>query len=110
MCPLLTSSGQITQEESLFTYPGGMGVDDFSDPLHIPPFMDDLVVDQAIVDMCGGDIECMFDATVTGIAELGMATLMVDVNNTEDLITSGLWAHLVYAVYVTVSREGCISC
>ncbi len=94
--------GQITDEESLFTYPSGLGVADFSDPNHEPPFSDEISVDQDIIDMCGGDSECVFDATVTGDPEIGMTTLMVDGNNTDDFAVGGKLTCVAIAVHACV--------
>lgn len=85
----LHTPGQITDEESLFTYPPGLSVSNFSNQSHIPPFADEIEVDQAVADMCGDDPECVFDSTVTGNAEIGMSSLTIDSNNTDDLLVAG---------------------
>ena len=70
--------GQITQEESLFSYPMGQGVANFSDPNHEPQFLDELdnKTRQEAEAVCGGseNIQCIFDFSQTGNKELALDT------------------------------------
>ena len=73
--------GQITEEESIFTYEAGKSVDTFSNPDHTPPFLDELLTslmsNSSLTAVCGDNIECLFDFDQTGDVEVGMAALTV---------------------------------
>ena len=73
--------GQITQEESIFTYEAGKSVGTFSNPDHTPPFLDELLASlvnsSTLTDVCGDNIECLFDFAQTGDMEVGMAAITV---------------------------------
>ena len=77
-----TLSGQISQNESIFTYEMGEGVDIFSDPNHLPPFLDEilsnLVENSTLTDVCGTNAECLFDFAQTGEVDVGMAAIAVE--------------------------------
>ena len=77
----LIISGQITEEESIFTYEAGKSVDTFSNPDHTPPFLDELLTslmsNSSLTAVCGDNIECLFDFDQTGDVEVGMAALTV---------------------------------
>ena len=51
----------------------------FSDPDHIPPFLDDiqssLMNNSTLTDVCGNNAECLFDFNQTGDATVGMAAM-----------------------------------
>lgn len=74
--------GQITSEESIFTYEPGDDVANFSDPSHTPPFLDevlsDLMGNSTLTDVCGDNAECLFDFDQTGDVEVGMAAMAVE--------------------------------
>ena len=77
-----TLSGQITQNESIFTYEIDEGVDLFSDPNHLPPFLDEilsgLMGNLTLTDVCGNNAECLFDYAQTGEVDVGMAAIAVE--------------------------------
>ena len=74
--------GQVTQDESIFTYESGENVDTFSIPDHIPPFLDEILSDltgnSTLTDVCGNNVECLFDFSQTGDMEVGMAAIAVE--------------------------------
>ena len=79
---IATLAGQITQNESIFTYEMGEGVDIFSDPNHVPAFLDEILSDlmgnSTLTDVCGNNVECLFDFAQTGEVEVGMAAIAVE--------------------------------
>ena len=74
--------GQISGAESFFTYEPGESVATFSVPNHVPPFMDEILPslqdNATLIEVCGDNIECLFDFSQTGDAEFGMATIAVE--------------------------------
>ena len=74
--------GQITQTESIFTYDIGESVADFSDPSHLPPFLDEILSNLTgnsnLTDVCGDNVECLFDFSQTGDMEVAMAAMTVE--------------------------------
>ena len=74
--------GQITSEESIFTYGPGESEATYSVPNHVPPFMDELLPtlleNETLVEVCGDNIECLFDFSETGDVEVGMSTVAVE--------------------------------
>ena len=81
-------SGQITQDQSLFYYETGENVSTFSDPNHIPVFLDEIdneTLSEAI-DICGGDenIECLFDFSQTRNEALAQSTASTNNQNNEN--------------------------
>ena len=76
------TSGEVNEDESLFTYPEGLSADDFSHPDHIPDFLDEVLAnaDPQTSELCKGNAECIFDVSQTGNEEVGMATLEFDSN------------------------------
>ena len=74
--------GQVTQSESIFTYETGQSVDTFSFPDHAPPFLDEilsnLMGNSTLTDVCGNNVECLFDFSQTGNMEVGMAAISVE--------------------------------
>ena len=74
--------GQVTQDESIFTYESGENVDTFSIPDHTPPFLDEILSDltgnSTLTDVCGNNVECLFDFSQTGDMEVGMAAIAVE--------------------------------
>ena len=71
-------TGQLTKDESLFYYPKGECVANFSVPDHKPLFLDELdnVTRKKAEDVCGGqqNIQCIFDYSQTGNRELAQNT------------------------------------
>ena len=66
----------INPEDSLFTYPDGMGPEDFSFPNHFPSFLDEVLAgaSEEVMNECGSDAMCVFDATQTGNLDIGLMT------------------------------------
>ena len=68
--------------ESIFIYREGECVATFSMPNHIPPFMDEvlssLLQNATLVDVCGDNVECLFDFSETGYIEVAIATITVE--------------------------------
>lgn len=87
---ILTHScaGQITDDTSLFTYPDGLSVANFSDPTHLPRFLDEVVNDAPadVISFCNNDAQCIFDAMETGNMEIGLETLQTNMDNINDQI------------------------
>ena len=75
-------SGQVTSEESIFAYEPGESVVTFSYPNHIPPFLDEilssLMGNTTLTDVCGDNVECLFDFDQTGDVEVGMAAMAIE--------------------------------
>jgi len=73
--------GQILSAESIFAYEPGENVGTFSDPNHVPPFLDEiksnLMGNSTLTDVCGDNVECLFDFGQTGDVKVGMATMAV---------------------------------
>ena len=90
MVVLLQTLGQITEEESLFSYPGNLSTANFSFPDHVPRFVDEVLgdADEATVAACNGNARCIFDATQTGNLEIGMATMQTEETNQNDQMQS----------------------
>ena len=74
--------GQITHNESIFTYGVGESVANFSNPNHVPPFLDEilsnLMGNSTLTAVCGDNVECLFDFAQTGDMEVGMAAMTVE--------------------------------
>ena len=87
------ATGQITEEESLFTYPVGTSYDDYKHPDHIAPLIDDVVnnAPQNIVDMCNSNERCIFDAVQTENIELGTGTLSTIESNNMDVVEASMF-------------------
>ena len=71
--------GQITVIESIFAYEASEDVITFSVPNHMPPFLDEilsnLTENSTLINVCGNNIECLFDFAQTGDVEVGMAAM-----------------------------------
>ena len=54
-----------------------MTAEDFSFPNHVPGFLDEVLAgaSQEVVDVCGSDSMCIFDATQTGDLAIGIETM-----------------------------------
>jgi len=73
---LLYNLGQITDEESLFTYGQGQSVATFANASFRPMFVDqiqwaDNATRDAAILACDGDVTCLFDAASTSDVSLG---------------------------------------
>ena len=57
-------------------------MDTFSNPDHTPPFLDELLAslmsNSTLTDVCGDNVECLFDFAQTGDMEVGMAAMTVE--------------------------------
>jgi len=82
MANIILLTGQILSEESIFTYEPGENVTTFSNPNHVPPFLDEissiLLQNSTLTDVCGDSVECLFDFSQTGDIEVGMAAMAVE--------------------------------
>ena len=60
----------------------GESVATFSDPNHLPPFLDEiqsnLMANSTLTDVCGDNVECLFDFSQTGDMEVAMAAMTVE--------------------------------
>ena len=84
---LFRKIGQLSSsEESLFTYRGGQTYLDYAHPNHVPSFVDEVVAAATpdILEACGTNQECIFDATETGNINVGLQTMMTQQNNIND--------------------------
>ena len=54
-----------------------MTAEDFSFPNHVPGFLDEVLAGASpeVVDVCGSDSMCIFDATQTGDLAIGIETM-----------------------------------
>lgn len=72
----------MSDAESLFTYGLDESAANYSFPDHVPPFLDEilsnLTSNSTLVDVCGDNVECLFDFGQTGDADVGMAAMMVE--------------------------------
>jgi len=87
-------SGQITPSESIFTYASGKNARDFSNPDHVPLFLDEirssLEGNSTLIEICGDNPQCLFDVDLTGNAEVGMDTLQFEEQAIEQVVISGI--------------------
>jgi len=87
-------SGQITQNESIFTYPPGENVSTYLNPDHVPPFLDEirssLEGNSTLIEICGDNPQCLFDVDQTGDANVGMDTLQFEEQAIEQVVTLGI--------------------
>ena len=71
----------------------GENVSTFSDPNHVPPFLDEirdnLEANSTLTDICGNNTECLYDFAQTGNEAVGMATMEFMEAVVEDVIMSG---------------------
>ncbi len=66
------------QSESLFTYENSNSFLAFYDPSFVPvfsPTFSDPLLKQEAMEICMGDLSCLFDIAVTGNKEIGRDTL-----------------------------------
>lgn len=83
--------GEIEPSQSLFTYPEGMTAESFSHPEHEPVFVDEVIgsASDEILELCGNNSECIFDAIQTGSTEIALDTLKTNKTNANDQIITG---------------------
>ena len=71
----------------------GQNVTTFSQPDHVPTFLDEIIVNlegnSSLTAVCGNNIECLFDFDQTGNEAVGMATMAFMEEVTESVIMSG---------------------
>lgn len=73
----VSHSGETLPDESLFTYSEGITHSYYSHPDYVPSFIDEVLSNASQNDhiiACDGDRECIFDATQTGVVDVGLAT------------------------------------
>lgn len=99
-------SGQITAEQSLFTYGPNENVSTFMNKSFVPMFVEDIVfsdnaTEQAAKQQCGNDVVCLFDAASTNDVSVGVNSKNVSIKLVEEnkklsktLISSFLRLHL----------------
>ena len=76
---MTSSTGQIKQDESLFTYKDGESTATFSNASFTPMFADEIKWPNADLEeeakkKCGDNAECLFDTASTGDLKYGEAT------------------------------------
>ena len=79
-CLLFLSAGHVSENESLFDYSIGdtsYAAINHGYLNHTPLFTDEVIgnASQEVLDMCGGNVACIYDSTVTGSLSVGQATL-----------------------------------
>ena len=86
MCSI---SGQITEEESIFTYEEGESSATFAMPNHTTIFLDEVIANlteaqrEEVVQACGEDLSCQFDLLETNNPALAQNSLEVNMENLE---------------------------
>ena len=84
--------GPTAPGESIFTYGPGESEATFSVPNHIPPFMDEvlpsLLENETLVEVCGDNVECLFDFSQTGDVEIGMAAIAFEIEATTESLSA----------------------
>ena len=78
-------------------------MDTFSNPDHVPPFLDEirrnLEGNSTLVGVCGNNPQCLFDVGQTGDENVGMDTLQFEEQVIEQVIMSGTYIlTLLYSV------------
>ena len=86
---LLLYLGQITENDSLFTYAPGESVATFANASFEPMFVEDIVwADNATRDAadsaCAGDVVCLFDAASTNDVSIGTNSKDINVQLVEE--------------------------
>ena len=68
-----------------------MSADNFSMPDHVPAFVDEVVAGASmeVIDSCGGNERCIFDASQTGNLDIGLTTMVIDKMNEENEMLAG---------------------
>ena len=88
---IIFTIGEIEPSQSLFTYPEGMTAESFSHPEHEPVFLDEVIesASDEILELCGNNSECIFDAIQTGSTEIALDTLETNKTNANDQMITG---------------------
>ena len=73
----ISSTDQIVESESLFTYPGGYSAANYSNTTYLPAFLEDVLanVSAAVKAACNNNPSCIFDYALTGNMAIANATL-----------------------------------
>ena len=63
-----------------------MSADNFSMPDRVPAFVDEIVAGASmeVIDSCGGNERCIFDASQTGNLDISLTTMEIDEMNEEN--------------------------
>ena len=82
-------SGQITSEQSLFTYKSGESSDTFRNDSYVPMFPDSIQWANDSLRLqaeatCGADASCLFDAAATNDLSVGEATKGLNIELVEE--------------------------
>ena len=84
-------TGQVSDSDSLFSYPDGLSAANYSFPDHEPVFLDEL--SNATLNearrVCGSDSQCIYDFSQTGSEELAMVTTITNQENEMGMTISG---------------------
>ncbi len=83
--------------ESLFTYPKGLTTEDFSVLFHDPPYLDEVVATASaeVLQMCGDNVECIFDSIETGDINIGLETMtMISIIDEDEKLACTLFVPL----------------
>lgn len=83
---IFTFIGRITDAESLFTYPAGIGTDNFTDPNYVPNFSKDpdalfknnTALKEKALEVCGNDLTCLYDVAETSNLQLAARSKDID--------------------------------
>ena len=83
-CLCLLFLGQITDQESLFTYGPGENVSTFANATFEPMFVEDInwadnETEAQAKEQCKGDVECLFDAASTNDVSIGVASREINI-------------------------------
>lgn len=73
-------------------------MDDFSNPDHMPRFLDEVLANASadIRAMCGDNAECIFDAVETGDTNIGLETLGTNQENNDNQMIACKFNKTVY--------------
>ena len=68
-----------------------MTAESFSHPEHEPVFLDEVIesASDEILELCGNNSECIFDAIQTGSTEIALDTLETNKTNANDQMITG---------------------
>ena len=73
---------------------GGGNVTTFSQPNHMPPFLDEiranLMGNDTLTAVCGDNTECLFDFSQTNDETVGMATMQFEEDVAEEVTMSSM--------------------
>ena len=81
------------------------GVDTFSNPNHVPPFLDEilsnLMGNLTLTDVCGSNAECLIDFAQTGEIEVGMAAIAMENETATELQETCKLNHVHVCIFVS---------